>query len=38
LIEFAEGKPLGERGVWWLGVHGANLWGNDKVSLESQAY
>jgi DNA-directed RNA polymerase len=36
LLEFAEGKPLGERGVWWLGVHGANLWGNDKVSLDER--
>jgi DNA-directed RNA polymerase len=36
LLEFAEGKPLGERGVWWLGVHGANLFGNDKVSLEDR--
>jgi DNA-directed RNA polymerase len=37
LLEFAEGKPLGERGVWWLGVHGANLFGNDKVSLGERA-
>jgi DNA-directed RNA polymerase len=36
LLEFAEGKPLGERGVFWLGVHGANLFGNDKVSLEDR--
>ena len=36
LLEFAEGKPLGERGVFWLGVHGANLFGNDKVSLEER--
>lgn len=33
LLEFADGKPLGERGLFWLGVHGANLFGNDKVSL-----
>jgi DNA-directed RNA polymerase len=37
LLEFAEGKPLGERGVFWLGVHGANLFGNDKVSLDDRA-
>lgn len=37
LLEFADGKPLGERGVFWLGVHGANLFGNDKVSLEERA-
>jgi DNA-directed RNA polymerase len=36
LLEFADGKPLGERGVFWLGVHGANLFGNDKVSLEDR--
>jgi Autographiviridae RNA polymerase len=36
LLEFAEGKALGERGVFWLGVHGANLFGNDKVSLEER--
>jgi DNA-directed RNA polymerase len=36
LLEFGEGKPLGERGVFWLGVHGANLFGNDKVSLDER--
>jgi len=36
LLMFAEGKPLGERGLFWLGVHGANLFGNDKVSLEER--
>lgn len=36
LLEFAEGKPLGERGLYWLGVHGANLFGNDKVSLDER--
>jgi DNA-directed RNA polymerase len=36
LLEFAEGKPLGERGLFWLGVHGANLYGNDKVSLDDR--
>jgi DNA-directed RNA polymerase len=36
LLTFAEGKPLGERGHFWLGVHGANLFGNDKVSLEER--
>lgn len=36
LLEFSEGKPLGERGHFWLGVHGANLFGNDKVSLEER--
>lgn len=36
LLEFAEGKPLGHRGQFWLGVHGANLFGVDKVSLEER--
>jgi DNA-directed RNA polymerase len=27
LIEFREGKPLGERGAYWLSVHLANLYG-----------
>jgi DNA-directed RNA polymerase len=36
LLEFSEGKPLGERGIFWLGVHGANLFGNDKVSLDER--
>lgn len=36
LLEFAEGKALGERGLYWLGVHGANLWGNDKVSMDER--
>jgi DNA-directed RNA polymerase len=32
LIEFARGKPLGERGARWLAVHLANLWGRDGVN------
>ena len=32
LLTFAEGKPLGPRGVHWLKVHGANCWGEDKQS------
>lgn len=36
LLEFAEGKALGGAGVWWLGIHGANLFGNDKVSMEER--
>lgn len=36
LFEFAEGKPLGEEGADWLAFHLANLWGNDKVDLESR--
>ncbi len=34
LIEFSRGKPLGTQGAAdWLAIHGANLWGFDKVSL-----
>lgn len=36
LIEFAEGKPLGERGAMWLMVHIANLFGEDKCSFEDR--
>jgi len=36
LLEFSEGKPLGRKGLYWLGVHGANLWGFDKVSLDER--
>ncbi len=34
LVEFATGVPLGERGVWWLQVHTANVFGHDKIKLE----
>ena len=37
LLMFAEGKPLDARGRWWLGIHGANLFGEDKISLEARA-
>lgn len=36
LLKFAEGKPLGERGAYWLAVHLANTWGEDKVSFEDR--
>jgi DNA-directed RNA polymerase, mitochondrial len=36
LLEFANGKPLGEAGGYWLAVHGANVWGEDKVSLDDR--
>lgn len=36
LLEFAEGKPLGEEGVAWLMVHIANCFGVDKVSFEER--
>ena len=28
--------PLGENGFYWLCVHTANMWGNDKVSLDDR--
>lgn len=36
LLRFANGKPLGEEGWKWLAVHGANVAGYDKVSLEAR--
>jgi DNA-directed RNA polymerase, mitochondrial len=36
LLQFAEGKPLGTEGWKWLAIHGANLAGNDKVTLEDR--
>ena len=36
LIHFADGKPLGESGGYWLAVHIANLFGVDKVSFEDR--
>lgn len=32
LIRFSEGKPLTERGLYWLRIHGANTYGEDKLS------
>lgn len=34
LLEFAESKPIGESGIFWLKVHTANLFGVDKVAFE----
>lgn len=36
LLQFAEGKKLGEDGAYWLHVHAANCWGVDKVSNEER--
>ena len=36
LLLFTEGKPLGQRGVYWLAVHLANTWGEDKVSFDDR--
>lgn len=37
LLEFADGKPLGEEGAFWLAIHIANCFGNDKVSFAERA-
>ena len=37
LLAFAEPKKLGERGLFWLRVHLANLYGFDKASMEERA-
>lgn len=37
MLTFAEKKPLGRRGLYWLKVHLANLAGNDKISFDERA-
>ncbi len=36
LLQFADGKPLGDSGAYWLHVHIANLFGVDKVSYDDR--
>jgi DNA-directed RNA polymerase len=37
LLEFADGKPLGERGAYWLAIHIANCyWTGNKVSFDER--
>lgn len=36
LLTFATKRPLGEHGAKWLAIHGANCWGEDKVSFEER--
>lgn len=36
MLTFSEGKRLGERGVYWLKVHGANRYGNDKIHYDGR--
>lgn len=36
LLMFAEGKPITDAGAYWLGVHVANSFGYDKVSLDDR--
>eukprot|EP00606_Chrysophyceae_sp_TOSAG23-5_P000748 GSChrysophyteH2.ASY1.ANO1.1674.1 assembled CDS len=37
LLTFAEKKPLGEAGFFWLKVHLSNLFGNNKISFDERA-
>ncbi|EUC62471.1 DNA-directed RNA polymerase [Rhizoctonia solani AG-3 Rhs1AP] len=37
LLLFAEHRPLGERGLRWLKIHIANLYGFDKASFDERA-
>lgn len=36
LLQFAEGKVLTDRGLFWLCIHGANTFGFDKASFEER--
>lgn len=36
LLEFADGKPIGEEGWKWLAIHLANQFGVDKVSFDER--
>lgn len=36
LIMFSEGKPLGEDGLYWLGIRLANAYGQDKLSFQER--
>jgi DNA-directed RNA polymerase len=36
LLIFSEGKTLGERGLRWLKIHAANLYGYDKANFEER--
>lgn len=36
MLKFAEAKPLGERGLRWLKIHLANLYGYDKASFDER--
>lgn len=36
LLEFAEAKTIGDRGIFWLKVHTANCFGVDKVTFEER--
>ena len=37
MLTFADAKPLGKRGLYWLKVHLANFCGKDKMSFDDRA-
>jgi DNA-directed RNA polymerase len=37
ILEFAEGKALGDEGLYWLKVHLANVMGKDKLPFIERA-
>jgi DNA-directed RNA polymerase len=37
LLLLDKAVPLGDNGFYWLCVHAANMWGNDKVALDDRA-
>lgn len=36
LLIFDEGKPLGDKGLQWLKIHLANLYGKDKCTIQER--
>jgi len=36
LLQFADARPLGPRGLYWLKVHGANKYGEDKSPYDAR--
>tara|TARA_S200002703_G_scaffold158622_2_gene169508 strand:- start:2403 stop:4808 length:2406 start_codon:yes stop_codon:yes gene_type:complete len=36
LLLFSKGFPLGEQGACWLAIHGANTFGEDKISMQER--
>lgn len=36
MLTFAEGRALGPHGAKWLAIHGANLWGKDKLPFDER--
>jgi DNA-directed RNA polymerase len=36
MLRFKTGKPMGEEGIRWTAINGANKYGNDKISLDDR--